>query len=50
MNRREMLNWIKSEICPKLDLSQEFDIKCILDAVGKLQRNIDGIRRSERHN
>ena len=39
MNRREMLNWIKSEICPKLDISQELDIKCILDVVGKFRVN-----------
>lgn len=39
MNRRDMLNWIKAEICPKLDISQELDIKCILDVVGKFRVN-----------
>ena len=39
MNRKQMLDWIKTEICPKLDLSQELDIKRILDVVGKFRVN-----------
>ena len=39
MNRRKMLDWIKSEICPQLDLSQQLDIKRILDVVGKFRVN-----------
>ena len=37
MNRREKLNWIKSEICPKLDFTQELDIDRILQVVGKFR-------------
>lgn len=37
MNRAEMLEWIKTEICPKLDLSQELDVKTILQVVGKFR-------------
>jgi threonine dehydrogenase-like Zn-dependent dehydrogenase len=35
----ETYNGDKLEICPKLDLSQELDIKCILDVVGKFRIN-----------
>ncbi len=37
MNRREMINFIKMEICPKLDLSQELDIDCIIKAIEKFR-------------
>lgn len=32
-----MLQFIKTEICPKLDLSQELDIGLILKVVGKFR-------------
>ena len=37
MNRKEMIQFIRAEICPKLDFSQELDINCILKTVGKFR-------------
>ena len=36
-NRRELMDWISVEICPKLDLSQELDIHTIIDVVTKFR-------------
>ena len=38
MDRREKLDWIKAEVCPKLDLSQELDIPCILSVITKFRK------------
>lgn len=36
-NRRELLDWISVEICPKLELTQQLDIKTIIDVVTKFR-------------
>ena len=36
-NRRQLLDWISVEICPKLDLTQELDIKTIVQVVSKFR-------------
>ena len=37
MTRKEMIQFIRSEICPKLNTHQELDINCILKTVGKFR-------------
>lgn len=38
MNRTDMINWIKNEVCPKFDLTQDLEIGCIIKTVSAWRR------------